>query len=92
MPIGSGAFAGPSFFASCPALAGVRLWSGAASQMRAPVTGEPMPLLTPSDLSDLARYPASLRSAARALWGSGLATARSGPAPRAPQNPRFRGK
>ena len=42
-----------------------------------------MPLLTQSDLSDLARYPASLRSAARALWGAELATARSGPAPRA---------
>ena len=42
-----------------------------------------MPLLTRSDLSDLARYPASLRSAARALWGAELATARSGPAPRA---------
>jgi hypothetical protein len=51
-----------------------------------------MPLLTPSDLSDLARYPASLRSAARALWGSGLVPARSGPVPRAPENPRFRGK
>jgi hypothetical protein len=57
--------------------------------MRAPVTGEPMPLLTPSDLSDLARYPASLRSAARALWGSGLATARSGPASRPLENPRL---
>ena len=42
-----------------------------------------MPSLTRSDLSDLARYPASLRSAARALWGAELATARSGPAPRA---------
>ena len=40
-----------------------------------------MPLLTRSDLSDLARYPASLRSAARALWGAELANARSGPAP-----------
>jgi len=82
-------FAGPSFFASCPALAEARLWSGAASQMRAPATGESMPLLTPSDLSDLARYPASLRSAARALWGGGLATARSGPAPRPPENSRL---
>jgi len=34
--------------------------------------------LTPSDLSDLARYPASLRSAARALWGEQLAPARTG--------------
>jgi hypothetical protein len=42
-----------------------------------------MPLLTQSDLSDLARYPASLRSAARALWGAELAAARSGAAPRA---------
>ena len=42
-----------------------------------------MPLLTQSDLSDLARYPASLRSAARALWGTELATARSGTAHRA---------
>ena len=42
-----------------------------------------MLLLTQSDLSDLARYPASLRSAARALWGAELAAARSGPAPRA---------
>lgn len=42
-----------------------------------------MPLLTQSDLSDLARYPASLRSAARALWGAELAAARSGPAHRA---------
>ena len=42
-----------------------------------------MPLLNRSDLSDLARYPASLRSAARALWGSELAAARSGAAPRA---------
>lgn len=42
-----------------------------------------MPLLTQSDLSDLARYPASLRSAARALWGGGLAAARSGAAHRA---------
>lgn len=42
-----------------------------------------MPSLTQSDLSDLARYPASLRSAARALWGAGLANARSDPAPRA---------
>lgn len=42
-----------------------------------------MPLLTQSDLSDLARYPASLRSAARALWGSELAAARSGAAHRA---------
>ena len=42
-----------------------------------------MPLLTRSDLSDLARYPASLRSAARALWGAELAAARSGPAHRA---------
>lgn len=41
-----------------------------------------MPLLTQSDLSDLARYPASLRSAAWALWGAELA-ARSGAAPRA---------
>lgn len=41
-----------------------------------------MPLLTQSDLSDLARYPASLRSAARALWGAQLA-ARSGAAHRA---------
>lgn len=40
-------------------------------------------LLTQSDLSDLARYPASLRSAARALWGAELAAGRSGPAPRA---------
>lgn len=39
-----------------------------------------MPLLTQSDLSDLARYPASLRSAARALWGAELAVARPGPA------------
>lgn len=39
-----------------------------------------MPLLTQSDLSDLARYPASLRSAARALWGDGLARSRSGAA------------
>ena len=42
-----------------------------------------MPLLTRSDLSDLARYPPSLRSAARALWGAELAAARSGPAQRA---------
>ena len=42
-----------------------------------------MPLLTQSDLSDLARYPASLRSAARALWGEQLAAARSGAAHRA---------
>ena len=42
-----------------------------------------MPLLTQSDLSDLARYPASLRSAARALWGAELAAVRSGAAPRA---------
>ena len=42
-----------------------------------------MPLLTQSDLSDLARYPASLRSAAKALWGAELATARSGTAHRA---------
>lgn len=42
-----------------------------------------MPLLTESDLSDLARYPASLRSAARALWGEQLAVARSGAAHRA---------
>lgn len=42
-----------------------------------------MPLLTQSDLSDLARYPASLRSAARALWGEQLATPRSGAAHRA---------
>ena len=42
-----------------------------------------MPLLTQSDLSDLARYPASLRSAARALWGAELAAARSGAAHRA---------
>lgn len=41
-----------------------------------------MLLLTQSDLSDLTRYPASLRSAARALWGTELA-ARSGAAPRA---------
>jgi len=40
-----------------------------------------MPYLTQSDLSDLARYPASLRSAARALWGTELTAARSGPAP-----------
>ena len=40
-----------------------------------------MPLLTQSDLSDLARYPASLRSAARALWGAELAVVRSGAAP-----------
>ena len=40
-----------------------------------------MPLLTQSDLSDLDRYPASLRSAARALWGAELAAARSGAAP-----------
>lgn len=38
-----------------------------------------MPNLTQSDLADLARYPASLRSAARALWGNGLATDRSDP-------------
>ena len=44
-----------------------------------------MPLLTQSDLSDLARYPASLRSAARALWGAELA-ARSGAAQRATIN------
>ncbi len=42
-----------------------------------------MPLLTQSDLSDLARYPASLRSAARALWGAEPAAPRSGAAPRA---------
>jgi len=42
-----------------------------------------MPLLTRSDLSDLARYPASLRSAARALWGVEGAGDRSGAAPRA---------
>lgn len=42
-----------------------------------------MPYLTRSDLSDLARYPASLRSAARALWGSADASERSGPALRA---------
>jgi len=42
-----------------------------------------MPLLTRSDLSELARYPASLRSAARALWGSELGAARSDAAPRA---------
>jgi hypothetical protein len=42
-----------------------------------------MPSLTRSDLSDLARYPASLRSAARALWGAELAAVRSAPAPRA---------
>jgi hypothetical protein len=42
-----------------------------------------MPYLTQSDLSDLARYPASLRSAARALWGREPAAARSGAAPRA---------
>lgn len=42
-----------------------------------------MPLLTESDLSDLARYPASLRSAARALWGEQLAASRSGAAHRA---------
>lgn len=46
-----------------------------------------MPLLTQSDLSDLARYPASLRSAARALWGAGLAHGRSGPAHRARFHP-----
>jgi hypothetical protein len=34
-----------------------------------------MPQLTHSDLPDLARYPASLRSAARALWGDGVAGA-----------------
>lgn len=45
-----------------------------------------MPLLTQSDLSDLARYPASLRSAARALWGDGLAGKRSGAAHRAHLN------
>ncbi len=38
-----------------------------------------MPILTRSDLPDLARYPASLRSAARALWGGGLAGDRSDP-------------
>jgi hypothetical protein len=42
-----------------------------------------MPLLTQSDLSDLARYPASLRSAARALWGTEPMAARSGAAHRA---------
>ena len=42
-----------------------------------------MPTLTQSDLSDLARYPASLRSAARALWGREPAAAPSGAAPRA---------
>jgi len=42
-----------------------------------------MPLLTQSDLSDLARYPASLRSAAKALWGAELAAGRSGAAHRA---------
>ncbi len=42
-----------------------------------------MPYLTQSDLSDLARYPASLRSAARALWGTQRTAAGSGPAPRA---------
>lgn len=42
-----------------------------------------MPLLTQSDLSDLARYPASLRSAARALWGAELAASRSDTAHRA---------
>lgn len=31
-----------------------------------------MPTLTQSDLSDLARYPASLQLAARALWGGSL--------------------
>ncbi len=36
-----------------------------------------MPFLTQSDLSELARYPASLRSAARAAWGGGLADGRS---------------
>ncbi len=40
-----------------------------------------MPLLTQSDLSDLARYPASLRSAARALWWAELTAVRSGAAP-----------
>ncbi len=40
-----------------------------------------MPFLTQSDLSDLARYPASLRSAARAAWGGGLADGRSDRAP-----------
>ena len=91
MPIGSGAFRRPVFLHVAPRLAGAALWPGAPSKC-APVTGEPMPLLTPSDLSDLARYLASLRSAARALWGSGLVPARSGPVPRAPENPRFRGK
>ena len=42
-----------------------------------------MPYLTQSDLSDLARYPASLRSAARALWGEARAAGRSAPALRA---------
>lgn len=42
-----------------------------------------MPTLTQSDLPDLARYPASLRSAACALWGREPAATRSGPAPRA---------
>jgi hypothetical protein len=45
--------------------------------------GTIMPLLTQSDLSDLARYPASLRSAAKALWGAEPANARSGAAYRA---------
>ena len=40
-----------------------------------------MPILTPSDLSELARYPVSLRSAARALWGSGLSAPRAVVAP-----------
>lgn len=38
-----------------------------------------MPILNRSDLPDLARYPVSLRSAARALWGGGLAGDRSDP-------------
>ena len=42
-----------------------------------------MPNLTQSDLSDLARYPASLRSAARVLWGGGVVNDRSGGARRA---------
>ena len=45
-----------------------------------------MPYLTQSDLSDLARYPASLRSAARALWGDRLAGERTGTAHRAHLN------
>lgn len=38
-----------------------------------------MPYLTQSDLSDLARYPASLRSAARALWGEHPTASRPDP-------------